>query len=92
MIEISKFYNVRFQTIKPAFTASIIVEANNKCQAKDLAIEKFNASKNLGKSDSECYITVKILKWKFTILQKYRITIENQRYNTSIKSIMEKLK
>jgi len=88
MIEISKFYNVEFKTIKPAFTVSIIVEANNKCQAKDLAIERFHASKNLGKS-SECYITVKILQWKFTILQKYRITIQNQRYNTSI---MENLK
>ncbi len=81
MIEISKFYNVRFQTIKPAFTVSIIVEANNKCQAKDLAIKQFNNSKNLGATDSECDITVTAFKWIFTILGKYEGTIENKQFN-----------
>ena len=81
MIKISKLYNVRFKTIKPAFTVSIVVEANNKSQAKDLAIKQFNNSKTLGASDSECHITVKPFKWRFLFLRKYEITIENKQFN-----------
>ena len=81
MIKISKFYDVRFRTIKPRFTVSIIVEANNEGQAKDFAIKRFNSSKNLGATDSECDITVRAFKWRFTILRKYKITIENEKFN-----------
>ena len=65
-IKILKDYVVLFQTKKPAFTVAIDIEAENKIIAKEKAKIKFNST-NIGCIDSDCNISVKLIRWRLSI-------------------------
>ena len=65
-IKILKDYVVLFQTKKPAFILSIDIEAENKILAKERAKIRFNGG-NHGCVDSDCNISVKLVRLKLSI-------------------------